>query len=218
MRVEGWVEVALAVWMLVLSVALLGLGRQISDLFFAIRTGRAPKTGERLLLRNPVPPEVLEAIAEVSPDRESNKDEELFVLHFSAQCGGCLQAVNSLAASYRDGTHHANRILGRATCLLTGSGGNKDVLMDLLKKMNLPVIEDPKATVLARQLRITMSPFAMRIFNSEVAGWSEIMEFRNLERMVLQGSKSASHAGKGRGVDEGEGNGSRTRPVGESIS
>lgn len=188
MSTEEWIEIVLAAWLLLLSVSILGLGRQVADLFVAIRTGKTPKTGERLLLHAPVASDILEALARANSSTTgvSDSTEEQIVVHLSASCGGCPQAAQSLVEAAVHGTGLSKHILASTTCLITGADGHKDRLLKILEEVQVPIIEDPQASVMARRLGLFITPFALAIHNGEVSGWADMTDFLNLERLLLQ--------------------------------
>jgi hypothetical protein len=187
---QGWVDIVLAAWLMLVSLSILGLGRQMSDLFFAIRTGRAPKTGEKLLIRAPVAPEALAFISENHPSGAPTPGTDQVILHLSSTCGGCVDAARSFVDAIRNENLRARKILANTTCLLTGSGGNKQRLNLLLDEIDLFVVEDPIASELVRQIGINVSPFALAVQDGQIAGWAEMPNFSNLERLLLKNEES----------------------------
>jgi hypothetical protein len=185
MSAQAWIELVLGVWLLLLTAAFLGLARQTSDLFSAIRTGRSPKTGERLLVHAPVSDEVLGALGQRFAEADASAvNEDHVVIHLSANCAGCLQAADSIAAAARSQRSLATGILENTVCLVTGKDGNKSRLLEILGDAKIPIIVDPQARQIVAKLAVTVSPIAVVIRNKRIEGWTELGDFGRLETLV----------------------------------
>lgn len=172
--------VALGAWLVVLTVVLLLVVRQLALVTYRVEHlggNVAPRDG--LPLAASLPREVTSAIPEAEWQRT-------YVLLTSSSCAPCQQLIPQL-----------NRLDVRAAvvALLPGRGPAAEQM-----EREFPdwarVIRDPEATALARVLDIDRTPFAFELANGMVTAKTYVHSVADLARLMSDAGREARGSGR----------------------
>jgi hypothetical protein len=168
------VSVAVAsVWLLLLTLVVLALVRQVGLLTMRIDRGMprfaADQDGPEI--GAPVPGDVLAALPQLAGTGRRQ------VLLLSAVCGPCRELAVELGKSTVD---------GQLLALVPGHSEAADVLISLLPP-DVAVVRDPDAIAIAKALAIRSTPFAVEVESGTVTGKAYLKELADLARLIEAG-------------------------------
>lgn len=162
--------VVLVAWMVVLTVGVLLVIRQIALLSLRLDSNQPTLslTNDGLEIGSEVPAEVLLAVPEM-------KTPLSYLLVLSATCTPCREVAVDLEGAHFDLP---------AVALVAGPEEQADGVAALLPE-GTRVVRDPEATSLAKTLHIESAPFAVQIESSTVTGKAYLHSAGHLEELML---------------------------------
>jgi hypothetical protein len=171
--------VALVAWVLVLSLVVLLLVRQVSLL--SVRLTLAGATVAQALDGPELGTDVPASIADLLPARR-----HVALLALSADCNACRELAAAL---------HGRALPTEVVALVSGNGDAASVLVDLLPA-ELPRILEPQASRLLEELEVRSRPFALVLEGRIVRAKGSVHEphdlFRFLDRALQPFDPAAS--------------------------
>lgn len=160
--------IAATVWIVVLSLVVLLLVRQVALLDVKLQRGASRATPrEGLMIGREIP-------ASVAGELPEMRNGVVYLLLMSAICGPCREVAPELRRL---------RIEEAVVALVPGGGDAVSGLVSLLPTW-VRVIVDPTATEMAKQLQIDTTPFALEVEFGMITGKVFIHEARDLMHLV----------------------------------
>lgn len=172
------------VWLLVLTVAFLGVVRHLGAVA-AANVGAAPRQGGALFETDgPWIPSDLPERAVTAFRTHRIQTDNVTVTFFSSRCGNCLEMAESVVAA-SDGSRDN-------VFLVTGSDPEPVAEMKrVLTPASAPILSDPDAHDIVKSLDINSTPFTFRVTDGQVVAKAFLADVSDYLR-VANGEASES--------------------------
>lgn len=159
--------VLVSLWMVILSVTVLLLTRQLGLITLRLRFP-LDSVEDGVLIGTPVPKDTLSIIPEL--DRGLH-----YLICLAPNCGPCVDFASRISELKlaRNGFR----------AVFEGTGREADALAEALPE-HLPVLRDPEASVIFKSFDIKMTPSIFQVEDGVVVGKGVLKEVADLERFV----------------------------------
>jgi hypothetical protein len=154
----------LAIWLLVLSLVVVGMVRHVATLELARQAGPLPllhydfdRDGPEIGAAVPV------AVADLLSARRRSVNGSQVLFFFSPGCGTCLEVASEVIQRPAIGQKSVFIVLGPET------GGAAAEMREVLARTHGPVVEGEEARVAMRALSIRSIPFAVRVSGGQIS-------------------------------------------------
>lgn len=175
-------------WLLVLTVAFLGVTRHLGSMQAAGAGLQAPNGGAMFDTDGPWIPSLLPERAATALGARGVQTDDLVVTFFSSSCGSCLERAEQIAAALTDA--------GRNVFLVTGWDPERvGDITRVLAPTQAPIITDPDAQNVAKSLDIRSSPFTFRVVGGQVVAKAFVRGVSDYTRMTAPGFAAVQSAG-----------------------
>lgn len=176
--------VAALLWLLVLTIAFVGVVRHLGAMQAAGGSIQAPQSGLLFDTDGPWIPSELPARATATFRSAGIDMDDLTIAFFSSRCAPCLERATSIASALMEPTGALMDPKGKLFLVTGSESGDLDVMRRILEPTGVPVLTDPRAHDIVKALDINSTPFAFRVVNKTVVAKAYLREVADYMQVV----------------------------------
>lgn len=164
-------------WLLVLTVAFLGVTRHLGSMQAGGAGLQAPNGGAMFDADGPWIPSLLPERAATALGARGIQTDDLVATFFSSSCGSCLERAEQIAGAITDASRNVFLV----------AGWDPDRVGDITRVLaptQAPIITDPDAQNVVKSLDIRSSPFTFRVIGGQVIAKAFVRSVGDYTRMT----------------------------------